>query len=114
VFTISKVSNDQIGGWAFIVGLVIAVLFGIIQLPSFFTPVLVVLGLVVGLLNVGDKQVTGFLVAAIALLVAGNAGLGVIPAVGGILEGILVKLVAFVAPAAVVVAIKQVYELGRI
>ena len=109
----STIKNEQIGGWAFIIGLVIAILGGLIALHDYFTWVLVLLGLVVGLMNVSDKEVGGFLMAAIALLVAGNAGLDLIPAVGGILADVLVKIIVFVAPAAAVVAVKQVYEIGR-
>ena len=108
------IKNDQIGGWAFIIGLVIAVLGGLIALPASFTWILVVLGLIVGLLNIGDKKVSGFLIAAIALLTAGNAGLDLIPAVGNILANVLVQIIAFVAPAAAVVALRQVYEVGKL
>ena len=104
--------NDQIGGWAFIIGLVIAILAGLINI-AWAPIILVILGLIVGFINIGDKEVTAFLVASIALLVAGSAGLDKIPAVGGFLEGILINLVAFVGPAAVIVAIKSVYNIAK-
>ncbi len=106
-------ANEQIGGWAFIAGVIIAILVGLVPLDaattSYATLVMVVLGLVVGFLNVPDKETTPFLIAAIALLAAGNAGLSTIPAVGSYVTNILSNIVAFVAPAAVVVALKQVY-----
>ena len=106
--------NDQIGGCAFIIGLVIAILAGLIALPTYLTTwVLVVLGLIVGFLNIGDKEATSFLIATISLLVVGTAGLGAIPAIGGYLTGILTSVVAFVAPATVVVAVKVVYNIGK-
>ncbi len=106
--------NDQVGGWAFIIGLVIAVLAGLIALPTYLTTwVLVILGLIVGFLNIGDKEATTFLIAAIALLVVGTAGLGAIPAIGGYLTGILTNLVAFVSPATVVVSVKAVYTIAK-
>jgi len=104
--------NDQIGGWAFIIGLVIAVLAGLIEL-GWAPTALVLLGLVVGLLNIGDKEVTGFLIAAIALLLAGTAGLGAIPAVGGFVTAMLTNLIAFVAPAVVIVAVKEIYNIAK-
>lgn len=104
--------NDQIGGWAFIIGLVIAILAGLINLG--WAPIaLVVLGLIVGLLNIKDKEVVNFLIASIALLLAGTAGLGVIPAFGGFLSGILTNLIAFVAPAVIIVAVREIYSLAN-
>jgi len=106
--------NEQIGGWAFIIGLVIAVLAGLVTVPAYLsTWVLVILGLIVGFLNIGDKETTSFLIAAIALLVVGGAGLGAIPTVGGYLESVLTFVVVFVAPAAVVVAVKQFYNIAK-
>lgn len=106
--------NDQIGGWAFIIGLVIAVLAGLVTVPAYLsTWVLVILGLIVGFLNIGDKEITAFLIATIALLVVGGAGLSAIPTVGGYLESVLTFVVVFVAPASVVVAVKQVYNIAK-
>ncbi len=104
--------NDQLGGWAFIIGLVIAILAGLINI-AWAPVILVVLGLVVGFINIGDKEVNAFLIASIALLLAGSAGLDTIPAVGGFLGNMLTNLVAFVAPAAVIVAIKSVYNIAK-
>lgn len=104
--------NDQLGGWAFIIGLVIAILAGLINI-AWAPVILVILGLVVGFLNIGDKEVNSFLIASIALLVAGAAGLNTLPAVGTFLESMLTNLVAFVGPAAVIVAIKAVYNIAK-
>jgi len=106
--------NEQIGGWAFIIGLVIAVLAGLVTVPDYLsTWVLVILGLIVGFLNIGDKETTGFLIATIALLSVGGAGLSAIPTIGTYLESVLTFVVVFVAPAAVVVAVKQVYNIAK-
>ncbi len=106
-------ANEQIGGWAFIAGVIIAILVGLVPLDAattgYATLVMVVLGLIVGFLNIADKETTPFLIAAIALLAAGNGGLSLIPAVGSYITNILNNIVAFVAPAAIVVALKAVY-----
>lgn len=73
---------------------------------------LFVLGLVVGLLNVTEKESTSFLVAVTALLLIGVAGLRLgelTPAVAGIVN----NLVAFVSAAGLVVAIKQVLSIAK-
>jgi len=107
---------SKVGEWAFLGGVLLAVLVGLIPgvLPgNLVALVLVVLGLLVGLINIGAKETHSFLLASVALLVAGAAGLQTLPVVGGIVGSVLTNLVSFVAPAAVIVALKAVYEHGR-
>lgn len=92
------------GHWAFIIGLILAILAGFADIPS-LPLILFVLGLVVGFLNVTEKESTSFLVAVIALLMIGVAGLRF---GGDILVSILDNFIAFVAAAGLIVALKQV------
>ena len=79
--------------------------------------VLVVLGLIVGFLNIKDKQVVNFLIAAIALMAVGTANLisinMAIPMLGTLIQSIVQNIAAFVAPAALVVALKEVYNIAN-
>lgn len=106
---------EQIGGWSFIAGVVIAIIAGFVAVPL-VTLLLVVLGLIVGFLNVKDKDINSFLIAAIALLVAGAANLtvlnDVVAGLGTVITSILTNIQAFVAPAAIVVALKGVYNIA--
>ena len=109
--------NKKMGEYAFLVGVVIAVLAGIASgsvaaYAGEITAVLVLLGVIVGLLNITEKETTPFLVAAIALVVAGTAGFSPIPAVGTIIDSIVGMIALFVAPAAIIVALKAVYSLA--
>ncbi|MBW3002713.1 hypothetical protein KY338_06155 [Candidatus Woesearchaeota archaeon] len=107
--------DARLGHWAFIVGVLIAVIAGLV--PAWNTPtvmwILVILGLIVGLLNITAKETVEFLVATIALVLIGTAGIQTLPALGTIVTAILENIVAFVAPAALVVALKAIYELAR-
>lgn len=106
----------KIGDWAFIGGVLIAVLVGLVPgLISDTTTatLLVILGILVGLVKIGGRETQQFLVAAISLLVAKAAGLDILPLVGVFLGPILTNIATFVAPAAVIVALKAVYEIGR-
>lgn len=76
------------------------------------TAVMVVLGVLVGLINISEKETIPFLVAAIALLAAGTANFESIGAVGKVISNILGFVGAFVAPAAVIVALKAIYSMG--
>ncbi len=110
---------NKLGHWSFILGVAIAIVAGLATgLAGFqnewIATILVILGVVVGFLNISEKEISSFLIAAIALLVAGAAGLGSLPVIGpSILGPILVNIATFVAPAAVIVALKAVYSLGK-
>ena len=103
--------DEVIGKWAFLLGLVVAVLAGFVVVP-YSALILFVLGLIVGLLNVAAKETTQFLVATVALMVGAATTVTVVPALGTVLQAILSSFVAFVAAAALVVAIKAVIELS--
>ena len=113
------IGGSKLGQWAFIVGVLLAILFGLIPKgwESNATLLLVVLGLVVGFLNVAEKESTPFLVAAAALMITANAGtnLSVIKpeVLGGFLENAVVKIGVFVSPAAVIVALKSIQSLAK-
>ena len=108
------VSPEQVGALAFIVGVVVAILVGLFSgtVSGGGVTLLVILGLIVGFMNITGKEVTAFLVAAIALMSIGNANLMVIPFVGDWLQAILENIVVFVAPAAIIVAMKEYYNLA--
>ncbi|MCD6247630.1 MAG: hypothetical protein J7J87_04355 [Candidatus Diapherotrites archaeon] len=113
--------DQTIGSWAFIIGVLIAILGGIFapmlaEQAAWITLVLVILGLIVGFLNIGDKEIPGFLMATIALMLVGSADLEiidkVIAPVGTYLASIVANIVAFVAPAALIVALLEIYRLA--
>lgn len=113
------------GHYAFLIGIVIAVLTGIfggIWNVAYTAAFLVFLGLIVGFMNISRKETTPFLVAAIALIMIGTAGitsmtslLGVIISVdfGEYITAILTNFVAFVSPAALVVALKAIWTIEK-
>ncbi len=101
-----------LGKWAFILGLVIAVVGGLGFDQPWFVWLLAILGLVVGFLNVTDKETQGFLLAAIALIVAAAAW-NSIPYIGEHLGRILANIVAFIGAAVLVVALKALFATAR-
>lgn len=104
----------QLGGYAFILGVIIAIIASFIALDAFMVAlVLIVLGLIVGLLNITEKETTGFLVAAIALGM-GSAALAPLSAITGF--GFVLKIFShialFVAPAAFIVALLAIWKMA--
>jgi hypothetical protein len=112
---------SMVGFWAFIVGLVIALVVGILAALGMATAimpatiiVLIILGLIVGFLNITAKEILLFLVATIALIVVGGvfAPLKTF-AIGMILDNILALIATLMAPAAIVAAIKALWAVGK-
>ncbi|MFQ6065143.1 MAG: hypothetical protein ACE5L6_06680 [Candidatus Bathyarchaeia archaeon] len=125
------VSYEEIAEYAFMAFVVIAIIAGlavgymhysgqsVADINGYLTLILLILGLIVGLVSITAKEVTPFLIAAIALMVT-RAGLDVwepLDIIHGLLHDwatyILNYIVAFVAPAAVIIAIKAVFALAR-
>ena len=111
--------GSKMGEWAFIVGVLVAIVVSLFNVSGsvagWLVLLLVVLGLIVGLLNVTEKETTPFLVAAAALLITGTAGgsLAIIPVIGSYLQDIVQNIAVFVAPAAIVVALKAIQSLAK-
>ena len=103
-------SMEAIGHWVFLLSVFIAIVAGVLAGANVtIVWVLVILGLIVGLLNIQTTDIHGFLVATLVLIVAAGS-LNVLPVVGNYIGTILQYIVIFVAPAALVVALKAVYS----
>jgi uncharacterized membrane protein len=85
----------------FVIGLVTCVLAAFLSF-SWFSLVLVVLGLIVGFLNVTPKEAQGFLIPAIALTISAGA-VQSLPQVRELVTNIMAGVVALVSPAILVV-----------
>jgi hypothetical protein len=108
---------QKIGSWAFIIGIILAILAGIIggwQGKMWVVVILAILGIVVGLLNITGKESTPFLVATIALMLA-STGLNIVFTAFSLVwfVHILNNVIVFIAPAAAVVALKAIFALAK-
>ena len=110
-----KANFKKVGHYAFIAGIIVAAIVALIpQLrgnPATWT--LVILGAVVGLINIRAAEVTEFLVAALVLLVSFGMTaltLSTIHTTLGVMWG---NAITFIAPAAIIVAIKAIYVLAE-
>lgn len=120
------VGIHRIAHYLFLLGILIAVLSGgwfslvvdgscsanrIIN-PAGLVSALVLLGLAVGLINLTAKETVPFLIAAIALMLAGIVNLGLIPVIGNCLRSSLSNIVVFVVPGAIIVGLKTIWQLA--
>ena len=106
-----------VGFWSFIIGLVIALIFGIISASmgaawDWVIIVLIILGIIIGFLNITAKEVPTLLLATIALIVVGNV-FAPLPGIGKFIGAILNYVAVLVAPAAIIAAIKALWQIGK-
>jgi len=120
----------KIGSWLFLIGILIAVIVGLItgadlwtDTSGYVTLLLAVLGFVVGALtffavgNITPEKVPTFLLAALLLVGIGTAGstnwFAELNIIGPYFTSIAGMLAIFVAPAAGILAIRAVWDAGK-
>ena len=131
----------KVGSWAFIIGVIIALIVGLLQASSleagdsteFFKTdngglvawALAVIGAIIGILavlgrgTITAKEVPGFLIAGIGLLLMGSVFTGITttypltPWIGSLLSGLSLSLSIFVAPAVGILSIKAIWDMGK-
>ena len=105
----------RFGHYAFIVGILLGIALALVtEVPE--RPVvvtLVILGLVVGLLNITAKETTEFLIAALVLMVSASTTVLILGEIHAVLIAMWRNVLTFIGPAAIVVAIKAVLEMAE-
>ncbi len=112
-----KKKGNLLGAWAFLVGVILAVIFGFFTYGAWLGWVLVAVGIVIGLLNITDTEAQPFLIAGTVLVIVSYFGGNVFSAlvIGNIafLNNILANLLMLFVPATVIVALKSVFSMAR-
>ena len=113
----------KVGAYAFIVVLIVAVVAGLAvsQLTNqqaWVSLALAILGIVVGLTMITEKEVTAFLIVAVALIVTNGVGAfatldTIWGGLGTAIQQVVTNIATFVAPAAVILSVKSIYALAR-
>ena len=122
----TKKLAGYIGLLAFVGGIILAIIGGIgYQDNAGIVLTLVVMGILVGILNITGKEVLPLLIAAVALIVVGNVGniggatvgFGPLDELGGEagtkINEIVAYLATFMAPAAVISAFRAIWAVAR-
>jgi len=132
-----KSRENALGAWAFLLGVILAIVIGLITstwlrkafpelsnidnaiYPAIYGT-LVILGLIVGYMNVGGKDSQTFMIAGAVLVVVSNFGMqgvssSIIGAgVGEIVRSVFGSLIALFAPATIIVALKTVFSIANV
>ena len=127
-----KARENSVGAWVFLVGVVIAIIIGIVttflipvtKVAQYSSPlygILVLLGLAVGFsINVSEKDTQTFLLTGAVLVLVSRFGkesvtgslIGI--GVGDLVASTFSALLALFVPATIVVAIKTVFSITRV
>jgi hypothetical protein len=126
-----KMEMEQIARWAYIAFVAIAIVMGlavgymaysgesVVDINGWVTLIMLILGVIIGLTSITEKEVTPFLIVTIALIVAATSA-NVWSPLGNIHEllyywatAILNYIVAFAAPAAVIIAIRALLPMAK-
>lgn len=108
-----------IGLLAFLVGIILAIVGGIgYHDNSGITLTLVIVGILVGVLNITGKEVLPLLIAAIALIVVGlTKGFAPLDDLGGEagtkINDIVAYIAIFITPAAIISAVRAIWAVAR-
>jgi len=128
-----KMEMEAISRWAYLLFVIIAVVAGVVvgymawsegswaavaNINGVVLLVMLVLGIIIGITSITAKEVMPFLIATIALVVAASANVwSPLDQIHALLDfwatGILNYIVAFAAPAAVIIAIKEVLTMAK-
>jgi hypothetical protein len=113
----AKAKGNMLGAWAFLGGVILAIIIGLVPgTPAWTTLVLLIIGLIVGLLNVTATEAKEFMLASTALVIVsalGGSALMALNVAGLQIGGIFAALVAMFVPATIIVALKAVFALAK-
>ena len=131
----AKGMKAKIGSWAFIGGIIIALIVGLYQAwtieqgenflittnGGYVAWLLAIIGVIVGILaifghgTITAKEVPAFLLAGIALVVMYGVfkEIAISPWLGSLFTGISMSLAIFVAPAIGILSILAIYAIGK-
>jgi len=130
----TSMSLEKLAEWAFIIFVIVAIIAGLVvgymawpesgtdtatvlDANGWILLIMLTLGVIVGVVSITTKEVMPFLMAAIALIVIRGEIFAPLERIHALLMYwsmyMVNYIVAFVAPAAVIIAIKQVYALAK-
>lgn len=122
--------ENVLGAWAFLIGVILAIIIGLsttlISIPaltkysSVIYGILLILGLIVGYLNVMGKDSQTFMVAGTVLVIVSKFGMDAV--IGSLIgfpiaeaiKTVFVALLTLFVPATIVVALKTVFSIARV
>src|SRR3989344_1544327 len=125
-----KSRENSFGAWAFLMGVVLAIIIGLsasklipIEKIDVYSPfiysILVILGLIVGYMNVVGKESQTFMIAGTILVIVSKFGMDSVResligiGIGDLVSSIFAALLTLFTPATIIVALKTVFSIAK-
>ncbi|MEN7981886.1 MAG: hypothetical protein ABFQ65_00380 [Nanoarchaeota archaeon] len=125
-----KSQENSIGAWAFLIGVILALIIGIsatlIPIPALTAysaqiyGILLILGLIVGFVNVAGKESQTFMLAGAVLVIVSKFGMESVTGsligigIGETVSSIFAALLVLFVPATIIVALKTVFSIAKV
>jgi len=125
--------ENSLGAWAFLIGVILAIIIGlitstwlrskfpeIVEISPIIYSVLVILGIIVGFMNVTGRDSQTFLIAGAVLVIASKFGMDAVSSsligvgVGEVVRSVFGALLALFVPATIIVALKTVFSIANV
>ena len=109
------------GSWAFLIGVILAVIIGIyaglngdqeILTNTVLQSVLIVLGIIIGLFNIAARETSPFMTSGVVLILASFFGAQIMATIPVAIYTLGALLLIFV-PATIIVAIRNVFSMAK-
>lgn len=124
---IKNKGKNMLGAWAFLIGVILAIVIGIFntqlgpQTDNIILASLIIIGALVGFLNITDKESQPFLLSALALVIVcfmGDIAIAALETIstfglGSMIRHLLNAMLILFVPTTIIVALKSVFELAR-
>jgi hypothetical protein len=125
-----KAKENSLGAWTFLLGVILSVIIGLattlIPIPEItsYSPqiyaILIILGIIVGFMNVASKESQTFLLAGAVLVIVSKFGMDSVTGslvgvgVGEAVRAVFGALLVLFVPATIIVALKSVFGIAKI
>ncbi len=125
-----KSKENSIGAWAFLIGVILAIIIGIssalIPIPAMekysaqIYAILVILGIIIGSMNVSGKDTQTFMIAGAVLVIVSRFGMDSVTGsiigigIGDAVSSVFAALLGLFVPATIIVALKSVFSIAKV
>lgn len=126
-----KSRENSVGAWAFLTGVVLAIVIGVstssfLSIPALtkysaqIYAILIITGIIVGFMNVTGKDSQTFLIAGAILVIVSKFGMESVTGsligigVGDIVSSTFGALLTLFVPATIIVALKTVFSIAKV
>ena len=125
-----KSKENSLGAWSFLIGVILAIIVGastsLLSLNSIqsYSPqiygVLVILGIIIGSINVTGKDSQTFMISGAVLVVVSRFGMDSVTGsligigIGDVVSSVFGALLVLFVPATIIVALKTVFSIAQV